>query len=75
MASRELQRIKPGEMEVVRKYLTTKPVKLGGMASELGLNVRLSALEPGISGMIEASGNTYTIKINRHETRERHASP
>jgi hypothetical protein len=71
MASRELQRIKPGEMEVVRKYLTTKPVKLGGMASELGLNVRLSALEPGISGMIEASGNTYTIKINRHETRER----
>jgi len=71
MASRELQRIQPGEMEVVRKYMTTKPVKLGAMASELGLNVRLSALEPGISGMIETSGNTYTIKINRHETRER----
>lgn len=71
MASRELGRISPEELIIVREFMDTKPVRLGAMANALGLNVRLSALKPGISGLIEASGNTYTIKINRHETRER----
>lgn len=71
MASQELDRIAPDELAIVKNYLNTKPVRLGAMAEALGLNVRLSALEPGISGLIEVAGNTYSIKINRHETRER----
>lgn len=71
MASREFGKINPAELRIVREHMNTKPVRLGAMANALGLNVRLSTLEPGVSGLIETSGNTYTIKINRHETRER----
>jgi Zn-dependent peptidase ImmA (M78 family) len=56
---------------VVDRHLAVKPVPLGAMATELGIEVKISALPPGISGMIERVGNSYLIKINRHETRER----
>ena len=48
-----------------------KPVPLGALAIDLGIEVKLSALEPGKSGMIEPIGDRYCIKINRYETRER----
>lgn len=71
MASRELNRIDPQERKVVDRFLQRKPVPLGALATELGVEVRLSALRPGESGSIEMENGRFVIKINRHETRER----
>lgn len=56
---------------IVERYLREIPVKLGAMACELGLKVKLSTMRPGVSGMIVRVGAEYVIKVNRHETRER----
>lgn len=61
-------------LEIVKKYMQDIPVKLGALASDLGLEVFKSPLKPGISGLIEPSESAlsgYRIKINRHESVER----
>lgn len=71
MTGREFQRIPEPQKSIVEKYLQQKPVPLGKLAKELGIDVKLSTLGRGVSGLIEKADNGYTIKINRHETRER----
>lgn len=71
MPSLEFQKITGQHRSIVLKYLSEKPVRLGMLAEELGIDVKLSALDRGLSGMIVSKDGGYTIKINRHETRER----
>ena len=71
MPSREYRRIRPEHQKIVKRHLAVKPVPLGALARDLGIEVKLSALEPGKSGMIEQIDDGYRIKINRYETRER----
>ena len=71
MTSQEFHRIAEEERSIVNKHLQEKPVRLGTLAKELGVDVKLSALGRGVSGLIENRDGKYTIKINRHETRER----
>ena len=71
MPSKEFDRIDLDHREIVESHLAEKPVRLGCLAKELGISVKLSALERGRSGLIEVEDSAYTIKINRHETRER----
>ena len=71
MRSREFLNIAPDHRSIVEKHLLEKPVRLGMLAKELGINVKLSSLGRGQSGLIESRDGSYTIKINRHETRER----
>lgn len=71
MRSAEFDRIEPAQREIVERNLAQKPVQLGKLAGELGVSVKLSALERGRSGLIKRDGDGYVIKINRHETRER----
>ncbi len=71
MPSREYHRIRPEHLEIVKRHLAVKPVPLGALARDLGIEVKLSALEPGSSGMIKLADDGYRIKINRYETRER----
>jgi len=71
MRSAEFDRIEPAQREIVERNLAQKPVQLGKLARELGVSVKLSALERGRSGLIKRDGDGYVIKINRHETRER----
>lgn len=47
------------------------PVKVGKIASELGLKIKVSTLQNGISGEIRKDGDSYIIKVNRHDTKER----
>lgn len=47
------------------------PVKVGKIASALGLKVKISTLQNGISGEIRKEGDSYIIKVNRHDTKER----
>lgn len=71
MRSPEFYKITPDHRSIVEKHLLEKPVRLGMLAKELNINVKLSSLGRGQSGLIESKDGSYTIKINRHETRER----
>ena len=71
MLTKEMQKIKRDELGIVQRHLKELPVKLGALASDLGVRVTLSSLPTGISGQIKREGVGYEIKINRHESRER----
>lgn len=61
-------------VDVVKQRLSEVPVKLGGMAADLGIDVFKSTLPPGISGLIEPSDTApsgYRIRLNRYESTER----
>lgn len=69
--AREMDRIQASHRTVLEQFLQGYPVKLGKIASGLGVEVKVSSLPTGISGQITKSGNTYVIKVNRNEARER----
>jgi len=43
------------------------PVRIGDMAKSFGIEVKISTLDVGISGMIFPVGNGYKILVNKHE--------
>jgi Zn-dependent peptidase ImmA (M78 family) len=62
------------EAEIIRRYTSEAPVKLGAIARELGLEVFQSSMSPEISGLIEPSDSApsrFRIRLNRHEMVER----
>ena len=68
-SSREWNRISPEDKSVVQKYLGEIPVKLGGIAKELGIVVKRSPTIPrNISGKITKLPTGYEIKINKYES-------
>lgn len=71
MTSREYKRIEGREREVLETYTTEYPVKLGQLAKDLGISIKVSSMSTGISGQIMKEGNSYSIRVNRHEARER----
>ncbi|MCE9650010.1 MAG: ImmA/IrrE family metallo-endopeptidase [Parvibaculum sp.] len=71
MAAKELANVEPQERVILDKYLSDYPVKLGQLAKELGVTVKISSLGTGLSGQISREGNHYVIRVNRSEARER----
>jgi Zn-dependent peptidase ImmA (M78 family) len=71
MASKELARIAPAEKEIVDRYMSEYPVKLGQLARDLGVAIKVSSLGTGISGQISREDGQYVIRVNRNEARER----
>lgn len=71
MASKELARVAPAEKAILDRYISEFPVKLGQLARELGVAIRVSSMGTGISGQIAREGNHYVIRVNRNEARER----
>lgn len=74
MSSSLVHRLSDAERGIVTRYTAAIPVKLGAMARELGLEVVLSTLPPGVSGEIrrsDAAGYAFQIRINRHEKKTR----
>ncbi len=71
MSSREWSKISDAERTIVEQHLLDAPVKLGAVAKELGISVKLSTLNPGESGNISREDDRYVIRINRYESRER----
>jgi IrrE N-terminal-like domain len=72
MASRELQKLKPDSRKILEKYLSVYPTKLGELARDLGISsIKISSLGTGISGQIMKEGDSYGIRVNRNEARER----
>ena len=68
---RELSRIREEHRKFVDKYISDYPVKLGQIARDLGVLIKISSLRIGISGQITNENGNYIIRVNRHEARER----
>jgi Zn-dependent peptidase ImmA (M78 family) len=69
-----LDRIDSAEAEIVKRYISVHPVKVGELAEELGLSVVRAPLPPNISGLIQPSATSrsgFEIKVNKYETSER----
>ncbi|MGV6838792.1 MAG: ImmA/IrrE family metallo-endopeptidase [Planktomarina sp.] len=71
MTSAELKRLNATQKAVVKKYLQEYPVKLGSLAKELGVAIKVATLPLGISGQISREEGQYIIRVNRNEARER----
>jgi Zn-dependent peptidase ImmA (M78 family) len=71
MALKELARVEAQDKAILGKHVTEYPVKLGQLAKDLGIAIRVSSMGPGISGQIAREGNQYIIRVNRNEARER----
>lgn len=70
-SSREWQKIRTEDREILERHLAEVPVRLGALATALGLDVKISSLPLNISGQISRTLSGYEIKINRHESRQR----
>lgn len=71
MSSRELSKLNANQKSILDKYLSNFPVKLGQLAKELGLSIKVSSMRSGISGQISRVNGEYVIRVNRNEARER----
>jgi hypothetical protein len=70
-----MNRVEPREAEIVRQFVQTQPVKVGALATALGLKVVKSpSLKPTISGLIRPSAESdagFEILVNKFEPPER----
>ncbi|RYF49491.1 MAG: ImmA/IrrE family metallo-endopeptidase [Cytophagaceae bacterium] len=64
-------RIEQSDLDILRQFTAETPVKVGGLASALGLRVVLATLPINISGLIQPDGTGFVVKINRFESKER----
>lgn len=71
MSLRTMDSLSPERLEILSRYTCACPVKLGELARELGVSVKISNLRMGISGQISKEGGQYIIRVNRYESRER----
>lgn len=71
MASNELDRVEERTRGILNRFLSERPVKLGKLASALGVKIKVSSLGIGVSGQISRARDGYVIRVNRNEARER----
>ncbi len=71
MSRNEWNKVSSAQQEIIKDYLGELPVKLGAMAKNIGIKVRVSSLPVNCSGLIHKVDGGYEIKINRHESRQR----
>ena len=71
MISRELKRLNKDRREILDRYLSDYPVKLGLIARDLGVSIKVASMRTGVSGQISNEGGRYIIRVNRNEARER----
>ncbi|WP_322894904.1 MULTISPECIES: ImmA/IrrE family metallo-endopeptidase [unclassified Yoonia] len=69
--SKEVQCLSTEQKEILSRYSTQRPIQLGKLAKELGVEIKVASLGTGISGQISREGNGYVIRVNRNEARER----
>ena len=68
---RTFRRIMEKDAKVLDRHLSQRPVKLGALANDLGVSIKVSSLGTGISGQISNEDGKYVIRVNRNEARER----
>lgn len=71
MTSREYRGIQGPQKDILERYLSEYPVKLGQLANALGVSIKIASMNTGVSGQIMREDGHYLIRVNRHEARER----
>lgn len=67
-------RVRENEAEIVRRFTSSFPVKVGELANELGLKVTRAPMPPKISGLIQPCADApagFEIRVNKYEMPER----
>lgn len=59
------------QKKTIQSHQESFPVPIGSIAKELGLTVKRATLSAGISGEIKCIEKTFTIRVNRHDVKER----
>lgn len=67
----EWMRLDDWQRQLIENHQAEFPIKIGAIATELGIVVKRSTLQAGISGEIRKSNGVTEIKINRHDVIER----
>lgn len=68
MSSNEWESLDPLHKRAIQLAQADLPVKIGGLAKGFGLSVLVSTLPAGVSGEIRPLGQSYQIKVNRHDS-------
>ncbi|MBS1070368.1 ImmA/IrrE family metallo-endopeptidase [Gluconobacter cerinus] len=63
--------LEPRERKIIEGFQDTAPVRLSALAKALGVAVKAATLAPGISGEIRPEGDSYVIRVNRHDPPKR----
>ncbi len=74
MARLTIRGLKPEVEEIITRHQREAPVKVGAIATDLGVTVAISDLPLSISGTLSREGATkdqWKIRVNRHEHRHR----
>jgi Zn-dependent peptidase ImmA (M78 family) len=71
MKSKEFRRIPDSMKPTVESFLEEYPVRLGALARDLGVPIKVASMKTGVSGQISRDGEGYLIRVNRNEARER----
>lgn len=69
--SSEWKLLSPDERRIIMEFQESAPVRLSALAKALGVSVKAATLAPGISGEIRPEGNSYIIRVNRHDPPKR----
>jgi Zn-dependent peptidase ImmA (M78 family) len=72
--STEWENLDSSVKDIISSFHEEIPVRIGDMAKALGLSVKVTTLDVGISGMIEPcqkSTSGFKITINKHEPKHR----
>lgn len=69
--SKEWERLTTDQKSLINKHQAQCPVKLGEIANELGIQVKLATLPANISGEIKEINGAVTIRINQHDVKAR----
>lgn len=71
MSLRTIDSLPKNTLDILARHICSYPVKLGKIASEFGVVVKISNLRMGISGQISKENDRYIIRVSRYESRER----
>ena len=66
-----MNRISLENKAIIERHLAIYPVRLGKLAAELGVAIKVATMRTGVSGQVSREGNQYVIRVNRNEARER----
>ncbi|WP_339487828.1 ImmA/IrrE family metallo-endopeptidase [Pseudomonas sp. EL_65y_Pfl2_R95] len=69
--SHEWNSLTNAQKAVITKHQNTLPIAVGAIAKDFGIIVKKSTMPGSISGEIRSSNGITTIKVNRHDIRER----
>ena len=69
--SREFENLDGDTRAIIDEHLNAFPVRLGEIASSLGVKVLRSTLPRGTSGQIGMEDGQFVIRVNRHEAKHR----